>query len=265
LPDITLPYIPRPTQETLHRELEAHRFSVIVAHRRAGKTVLCINHAIKQAVLCQKRSPRFGYLAPLYSQAKTVAWDYLKYYTDPIPGIKYNESELWAELPNGSRIRLFGADNPDSLRGQYFDGVILDEMSQMRPELWGSIVRPALTDREGWGIFIGTPMGINSFYSIHQHARKTDGWYSVVLRASETGIISKEELAEAKATMSDAEYRREFECDFSASSEDSLISLDLTQEATHRILHKEAYRHAPIVMGIDVARFGDDESVSYDR
>jgi phage terminase large subunit-like protein len=123
------------------------RFAVLVAHRRAGKTVACVNELIKGALTCQAKNPRFAYIAPLFKQAKDVAWEYLKEYTAVIPGREVNETELRVDLPNGGRIRLYGADNPDALRGIYLDGVILDEYADMRPSIWTEVLRPALSDR----------------------------------------------------------------------------------------------------------------------
>ena len=139
---------------------------MIVAHRRAGKTVGMIVHLILQAHKSKLKRPRFAYIAPFYRQAKTIAWDYLKHYGRMVPALRISESELWVEFANQARVRLFGADNPDALRGQYFDGAVLDEVAQMRPAVWGEIVRPALADRRGWAVFIGTPKGQNLFFRV---------------------------------------------------------------------------------------------------
>ena len=137
-----------------------------MAHRRAGKTVACINDLIKRAITDGKENGRYAYIAPFYSQAKTIAWDYLLRFSEPIR-TSANASELWVELINGARIRLFGGDNPDALRGLYLDGVILDEYADMRPRVWGEIIRPLLADRQGWAVFIGTPKGRNAFFDMY--------------------------------------------------------------------------------------------------
>ena len=146
------------------------RWTCIVAHRRAGKTVAVVFDLLTCALGTSKKNARYGYLAPYYSQAKAVAWDYLKRFSAPV-AVKISESELSVELFNGSRVRLYGADNPDALRGQYFDGVVLDEYGDQRPTVWGEIIRPLLTDRKGWATFIGTPKGKNHFYDIRQQAQ----------------------------------------------------------------------------------------------
>ena len=132
---------------------------------------MCINDLIREAMCNQQEAPRYAYIAPQYKQAKAVAWDYLKKYTGPIPGTQVHEAELRVELPNGARIRLYGADNPDSLRGIYLDGVVLDEYAQMHPSLFTEVIRPALSDRLGYAIFIGTPKGRNAFYDLYTNVK----------------------------------------------------------------------------------------------
>lgn len=216
---VVIPYHPRKLQKLTHDNLK--RFSVLVCHRRFGKTVLCINELVKSALKCQLTRPRYVYLAPLYKQAKAVAWDYLKHYSRPVPGVKFNEAELRADYPNGARVTLMGADNPDAIRGVYLDGVVPDEYAQMSPRIWGEILRPALSDRQGWTIFIGTPMGHNVFFDIWDFARtameKGDpAWYAAMHKASDTGIIDAQELELARQSMTVDEYAQEFECSFTA-------------------------------------------------
>jgi phage terminase large subunit len=207
-------YRPRPLQAEIHRNLA--RFNVLVCHRRFGKTVLCINELIDRALSCPLERPRYAYIAPLYRQAKQAAWDYLKVYTAALPGARANESELRVDLPNGARMQLFGADNPDALRGIYLDGVVLDEFGQMNPRVWTEVLRPALTDREGWAVFIGTPRGRNAFHAIYQHAQSRPDWHAALYKASETAILPAAELRAARADMAEEEYDQEFECSFQA-------------------------------------------------
>jgi hypothetical protein len=207
-------YAPRPHQSDLHRALK--RFNVLVAHRRFGKTVFCINELIAKAAANTTKDARYGYVAPLLTQAKDVAWSYLKRFTAPIPGIEVSETELWVQLPNGARIRLYGADNADRLRGLYFDGVVLDEYAQMSPRVWPEIVRPMLADREGWALFIGTPMGRNHFCALYEQAMGEPDWLAKRFPASETGILKRSELDAARRTMSTQAFAQEFECSFAA-------------------------------------------------
>lgn len=187
----------------------------MVCHRRAGKTVACVNDLIRRALVENKPNARYAYIAPYYSQAKSVAWDYLLRFSEPVR-VNKNAGELWVELVNGARIRLFGGDTPDSLRGLYFDGVVLDEFAQMRPSIWGEILRPALADRQGWAVFIGTPKGHNNFYKVWQESDKDPRWFRFMLRASESNLLLPAELEDAAAGMSADQYDQEFECSFEA-------------------------------------------------
>ena len=196
----------------MHRHLR--RFNVLVCHRRFGKTVLAVNELIHRSLACRMPHPRHAYLAPLRKQAKRVAWDYLKRYTAAIPGRAVNEAELRIDLPGGRRLFVEGADNPDALRGVYLDGVVLDEFGQMSPVAWREVLRPALADRAGWAIFIGTPKGRNAFHDVFAAARASalrgeGDWYAQVFRASETGILAAAELEAAARDMDEAEYAQE--------------------------------------------------------
>jgi hypothetical protein len=265
---IVIPYTPRPIwKDTIHPALSSNRFAVLVCHRRFGKTVGTVNEMIKKAILNERKAPVYAYVAPFRNQAKRVAWEYLKYYTNPIPGRTVNESELYIELPTrcrgspGARLYIIGADHPDALRGIYLDGVILDEYADIKPELWGGVIRPALADREGWAVFIGTPKGQNQFYEMYRHAEKSTGWYSCIYRADETGVLPAEELKDMQAQMTEMEVRQELLCDFTASASDVVIPIDLVTEAVGRAMDAENVQGQPVILGVDVARFGDDRTV----
>lgn len=265
--EIVIPYTPRPIwRETIHPALSDNRFAVLVCHRRFGKTVGTVNEMIKKAVLNERKAPVYAYVAPYRNQAKRVAWEYLKYYTNPIPGRTVNESELFVELPTrhqgspGARLYIIGADHPDALRGIYLDGVILDEYANIKPELWGGVIRPALSDREGWAVFIGTPKGQNQFYEMYQYADQSDGWYSCIYRADESGVLPEDEIADMRAQMTEMEYRQELLCDFTASASDVVMPIDLVTDAAAREMSAEDVAGQPVVLGVDVARFGDDRT-----
>ena len=214
---VALGYKARPAFAPFHRRKQ--RFGCIVAHRRAGKTVASIMDLIDHALRCTKQDGRFAYVAPYYAQAKDVVWAYVKRYTGQIPGAAINESELRVDLPNGARIRLYGADNYDRMRGIYLDGVVLDEYADQPPQAWREVIRPALADRQGWAVFIGTPKGRNAFHEVYQTATDNEDWFSLKLKASETGIVDQAELDAMRAQMSANEYNREMECDFDAAIE----------------------------------------------
>jgi phage terminase large subunit len=192
------------------------RWACLVAHRRAGKTVACIADIVDHALRCPLPRPRYAYLAPFFVQAKDVAWGYLKQFTTPIPGATFNEAELRVDLPNGARIRLYGADNYDRMRGLYWDGCILDEFADMPPAAWGEVIRPALADRQGWAVFIGTPKGRNGFYDIWERAQASPDWFSLILRASETGLLPQEEIEAIRAEMTAEQFEQELQCSFDA-------------------------------------------------
>lgn len=265
---VTIPYKPRYPE--LHAALESRRFSVLVAHRRFGKTVLAVNHLLKQAAVCRRERGSFAYIAPFRNQAKEVAWAYLKHYTSVIPGRAANESELAVTLPNGARIRLFGADNPDALRGLYFDGVVLDEVAQMRPEVWGEIIRPALSDRMGWALFIGTPKGVNLFSDLYYKAAELQAegdpdWYAASFPVTATSALPPSDVENMRRELSDNAWRQEMLCDFTASSDDTLIGLDDVTEAMSRRASEVDIAGMPVILGVDVARFGSDSSVVFRR
>jgi hypothetical protein len=210
-------YNPRPLQLELHRNMK--RFNVLVCHRRFGKTTYSINEMIDQSLRCPNKNPQYAYFAPYYGQAKRVAWDFIKEYTKDLPEVKTNEAELRVEFSRGEdkvRLLLLGADNPGSIRGIGLDGVILDEYSEMDPVVWSQVIRPTLSDRNGWAIFIGTPKGQNHFHDVYMKARLDPDWFNVMYKASETGVINEKELEALKRNMDEEEYNQELECSFSS-------------------------------------------------
>lgn len=224
---VIIPYSPRRAFLPFHES--SKRWRVIVAHRRAGKTVATVNQLIRSALTCDKPSPRCAYVAPLFKQAKDVAWAYLKEFTRVIPGAEANESELRVDLPNGGRVRLYGADNPDGMRGIYLDDCVLDEFADMRPRVLPEIIRPALSDRRGSLTIIGTPRGHNDFYDYWQLAQNDNDWYGVLLRASETGLVAAEELEAARKMMTPEQYEQEFECSFEAAIQGAFWGKEMAQ------------------------------------
>lgn len=227
---IDIPYKPRPLQAVIHAALDQFRWAVVVCHRRFGKTVCAVNQLQKGAVLCKKERPRFGYIAPTYAQGKAIAWDYLKHYSRPIPGVRTHESELRIDYPNKGQVRIYGADNPDSLRGLYFDGVVLDEYGLMRPNIFSEVIRPTLSDRQGWALFMGTPNGKNQFWEQVEEARERPAdWFVAEYKASQTGYVTPDELASARASMTEDEYAQEYECSFEASVKGAVYARELQQ------------------------------------
>ena len=245
---VVIPYTPRPLFLPFHNRKQ--RFSCEVVHRRGGKTVSRVNELIKGALTEERDRPRFAYIAPFLKQAKAVAWDYVKHYCAPLVplGATFNEAELRADLPNGGQVRLYGADNPDSMRGIYLDGVVLDEYGIMDPGIW-PVVRPALSDRLGWADFIGTPNGHNDFYDTYQRAlANPDEWYSNIHRASETGLIPEEELQAARRSMTDDQYAQEYECSFEAAIQGAYYGKEMAEAEKEKRICRVPYDRATDVI-----------------
>ena len=261
MPRVIFNYSLRPWQAQALKKLAACRFAVVVAHRRAGKTEVMVLRLLLAAMTTERPhpAPLFGYIAPFLNQARAVAWERLKYYCRGLPAIKVNEADTLVALWNGAVIRLFGADHPDRLRGLGFDGVVMDEVAQMKPDTWSAVVRPALSDRRGWAVFIGTPKGQNIFHELYQEARAKADWFAGLFTADETGVISAEETAALKADMPPDLYGQEYLCDFTAANADNFIDFALANEASKR--QPPDHNPAPLVFGLDVARFGDDRTV----
>jgi len=256
---ITIPYKPRQAFLPLHNRKQ--RWAVVVAHRRAGKTVACVNELIKAALTFKGNDGRFAYVAPFYRQAKSVAWDYVKRYSSVVPGVMVNESELRIDYPNGARIQLFGADNADALRGLFFDGLVADEYGDWKPSVWGYVIRPALADRCGWAVIIGTPKGRNQFWEIHQHAQVHEDWLAVTIKASESGLLPQKELDSLRLELSEDAWRQEMECDFDAALPGAIWGKELWQlEQEGRVksdlFDPELKVHAVLDLG-----FSDDTAI----
>jgi len=228
--NIKIPYTPRKHQSYLHQQINKYRWSVLVCHRRFGKTVCMINHLIKSALTCNLKNPRFAYIAPTFKQAKSIAWDYMKQFTAKIPATKFNETELRVDLPNGARITLLGAENSDGLRGIYLDGCVIDEYANIEGKLFAEIIRPALSDRKGYCVFIGTPAGMNNnFYDLYQHANGAEDWFNYKAKASQTKIVDPEELEKAREVMGEKKYMQEFECDWIANIEGAIYGDEMNK------------------------------------
>ena len=224
---------------------------------------------IDKAMKTDKELAMFVYVAPFLRQAKAIAWARLKQKIEPLRRtsvIDINEGELSVRFKhNGAIIRLFGGDNPDAMRGLRLDGCVLDEVSQLKNELWTDIVQPALSDRLGWSIFIGSPSGINLFSELYYKAIDESDWTAARYTVYDTDSLHPNEVTRLKRDMSETSFAREYLCDFSAQGDDQLIALADTEDASKRIYQPDHVRLFPIIIGIDPARFGDDRSVVFRR
>jgi len=258
MPRIVLGYEPRWYFNDFHQR--ARRWAILVAHRRAGKTVAAVNDLIEKASYNTKQNPRYGYVAPLYTQAKQIAWQYLKDYAAPFRP-KVSESGLFVELPhNNARITLYGADNPDSFRGLYFDGLVLDEFGNMRPSVWSEVLLPTLLDRRGWAVFMGTPNGPNHFRDLYELRLNDDSWFVAHLPYQYTGILSPEDIESIRELMTDDEFAQEMECSFTASTRGAYFSKEIAAaEAAGRISDSLEFDDSPLHFSLDLG-IRDDTS-----
>ena len=220
-----------------------------------------INDMIRAAFTSKDSMPLYGYVAPYRTQAKSVVWDYLKHYSRPICKDS-NEAELTVTLVNDSKIRLFGADNADAMRGLGFSGVYLDEFGDFKPSVWGNVVRPALSDKQGWCVFGGTPKGKNQFYDIRQTAeRLKDDWFLLELPASKSGLLPDTELEAAKAQLSKDQFDQEYECSFEAAILGAFYGAEM-REATDagRICRVDYQPEVPVHTAWDLG-YRDDTAI----
>lgn len=249
---IALDYEPRDAFIDFHNR--SKRFAAMVCHRRSGKTVSAVHDLVIRALRSTKHNPRYAYVAPFYSQAKSIAWQYLKDATRAF-ATEIRESELSVRLPNGATIRLFGADNPDTLRGLYFDGIVLDEFGDFRPKLYGEVILPTITDRKGWLLAIGTPKGKNNaFYKVCQLAKSSPDWFFKELKASTSGILPQSELKLMREQMSEEQYDQEFEVSFSAALIGTYYSAQIAElERAGRVDSKYDYDpNFPVFTACDI-------------
>jgi len=190
------------------------RFRVLVAGRRFGKSYLACIELLRGAI--ERPGETFFYCAPTYRMAKDISWKVLKRLV-PTSWIKSkNETDLKLELVNGSMIELKGTENAMALRGRSLSGVVLDEAAFMDQTVWSEVIRPALADKQGWGLFISTPDGTASwFYELWQYAATDDSnWKRWSFTTIEGGNVPPEEVEAARAQLDARTFRQEFEASF---------------------------------------------------
>lgn len=245
------------------------RFVVLALHRRAGKTEIALKKLLDASVKNKQELPLYFYVAPYLKQARAIAWARLKQMVAPLVPyghIEISEVDMLVRFPHNSAvIRIFGADNPDAMRGVRLDGVVIDEVAQIKPDVWDDVIQPALADRLGWAWFIGTPKGINLFSSLYFMAQKEPDWASARYTVYDTDALDRTEVERLKRVMAETAFAREFLCDFSAAGDDQLLSLTDAETAAHTVYKPGEMDYAPIILGVDPARFGNDRSVIFRR
>lgn len=273
LPTVTMSGIKlRRWQKEAMRGIMAKRHGCIVAHRRRGKSYLLACLIFRVIMECELDSPRGAFIAPFRNQAARIVWRYLLDLARPLGG-RGRESDLTIIIPgvNGDReIWLLGADRGayERIRGLYLDIAVIDESAQMPEDAWSAVLRPALADRRGKAVISGTARGHDELYARMQYAMENpDEWFLGIYPyiEGEEDAIPYEEAMKLKAEMTDDDWAREMLCDFNVSVDNVILTLKLINESAKRELGNHSFAHAPIIIGVDGARMGKDESVIYVR
>lgn len=268
-PEVRFGHPMRPWQRECADRAANARFMVMALHRRAGKTELALKKLLSSAARNMLDLPTYFYVAPQLKQARAIAWARLKQMVEPLRihgAVAVSEVDSLVRFThNGAVVRIYGADNPDSMRGVRLDGCVVDEVAQIKPAVWEEILRPALSDRAGWAWFIGTPKGVNLFSELFFAAEGREGWERALYTVDDTDALLPSEVAAIRSEMSENAYAREYLCDFSAAGDDQLISLTDVEQAARRVLTADDIEGMPRVLGVDPARFGDDRSVIVSR
>lgn len=225
---VTGDYVPRAWARAVHQGLDSHRNGVVIAHRRAGKTVAMVAQLVRDLFRCALPNPQGAFIAPTAAQARKVAWPYFYRMLRNLPGVEFREHLLEIGLPNGGRIILASGEQYDRLRGLYLDVAVVDEMADCPEALIGQVLRPALLDRKGSLYCIGTVKGRGPFWQLYEHARKTPAeWFSALLLPNDTNVIDPDELAALRAEMSEDDFRQEMLCDPDAAVRGSYYGSEL--------------------------------------
>ena len=230
------------------------RFKVVAAGRRCGKSRLAAWTMIIRALQADKVT--VFYVAPTQGQARDIMWSVIEDLGHPVIASKHvNNMEF--KLVNGSRISLKGADRPDTMRGVSLEYLVMDEYADMKPQVWEEVLRPALADRQGDALFIGTPKGRNHFYDLYVYADKGEdssykGWH---FTSYDNETLKAEEIDLAKQSMSSYAFRQEFMASFEA------LGSEIFKEEWVQFDEEEP-DIGDYYIAIDLAGFQDNSSTS---
>ena len=261
--DLKIPYEPREWQLEASKKL--NRFTVLVMHRRAGKTVFDVIQSINAILNCNRKRPQAAYVAPTYAQAKKIAWAYYKEFLEPFykgmaePLVTFNESELRIDFFNGGKIWLLGSENPDSIRGMYLDHVVLDEYPMMPSDFWSKVIRPCLMDRKGSAIITGTPKGKNIFFESYNKGldENKKSWSSILKTVNDTRLLPQEELDSYLEEEGEEAYEQEMMCSFEAAIKGAYFGKQIQRlKNQDRIVNREYDPAYPVVAGLDLGLDG---------
>jgi len=194
-------------------QLEVHnhpaRFKVLAAGRRWGKTRLGVNECIGVAI----EGKRAWWVSPSYKTSE-VGWRPLRQLSRKIPGTEIRLADRMVLFPGGGFVAIRSADNPDSLRGEGLDFVVMDECAFMQPEAWSEAIRPALSDRLGKALFISTPRGRNFFWDLYRRGGVDPDWASFTYPTSANPYIQPSEIEAARAELPEIIFNQEYLADF---------------------------------------------------
>ena len=223
------------------------RFKVCAWGRRAGKSYLSTYILITEAL--KKPDQLFFFIAPTFSQARAILWETIKDKTRNGLAKNINESRLEITLINGSRILLKSAEKPDTLRGVSLDGVVFDEFASMRSneEVWIKVVRPALSDKEGWALFISSPAGRNYFYDLYNSSKSKEGWAGWQRTTLDGGNVKEDEVITARRELDERSFRQEYEASFE--SYEGLVAPNFDRELNKST--EEINEYDTLIMGVD--------------
>lgn len=236
-------------QRAVLRAHRQHRFTVLIAGRRWGKTRLAI---AALAVAGAQTNARAWYVAPTRQMAKDIAWEPLQEILRPMI-VAVNASDLQLTLHTGAKITLHSADEPDRLRGRALDLVVPDEFAQMDPAVWDAVLRPSLATTNGKALFIGTPDGRNWAYDLFRRAQSdTSGdWYAVNERTVDGGFVPESELLAARESMDARLYRQEFEATFETAAGRVYDAFQWSEHPAGNIVRVEDDASLPLLVGLD--------------
>lgn len=232
------------------------RWACLVVHRRGGKTFACIQDLLHRALTHKREGPalRYAYLAPTRDQTKDIAWGYLKAFTAQIPGVKVNEADLQVTLPNKATIRLYSGEAYERLRGIFLDGCVIDEYADIDPQAWHAVIRPCLSDYQGWATFIGTPKGRNAFWKLWEEALRDPSWFTLLLKASESGILEPAELQDIKRGTPSHIFEQEYECSFAVGRPGAIYSKSIEEARAAKRISADVlwFKEMPVYTSFDV-------------
>lgn len=222
------------------------RFKVAGCGRRFGKSYLA---TYKLLVKSLEKEGIYFFVAPTFAQARQILWEIIKEKTRDRFAKRFNESRLEVEMVNGSRILLKGADRPDTMRGVSLSGVVCDEFATMRdPEMvWQQVLRPALSDQQGWAMFISSPAGRNYFYDLYNNAKTLDDWNSWQFTTLDGGYVPDSEIQSAMHDLDERSFRQEYLASFE--SFDGLVVPNFDRQLNQS--QEEIKEYDTLIIGVD--------------